>query len=89
MVQKFFSTFWWNTILAVIAAVLSIMQEVWLGTAFEFLNFFVLGSAVAFGFSWSASVIGYLTYRIRLIWKNIWIGTAVGVVAALLTVLLI
>lgn len=89
MVKKFFDTYWFNSVLAVIAAVLIILQEVWLGTPFVFLNFFLLGAAAAIGFSWAASVIVYLIWRASFKWNNVGIGAAVGIVAALLTTLLL
>ena len=89
MVEKFFYIFWFNAVLAVIAAVLIILQEVWIGTPFMFLNFFLLGAAAAVGFSWIASVVVYLIWQASFKWKNVGIGAAVGIVAALLTVLLI
>ena len=89
MLKRFIESVWFNILLAVLAAVLIIMQEVWIGTEFMFAAFLALGVAAAFGFSWGASVISYLAYHAPINWKRIWIGFGVGSLAALLTVLLV
>jgi hypothetical protein len=85
MIQKFFDSYWFNSILAVLAAVLIIMQEVWIGSPFAFINSLVLGSAAAIGFSLSASVISFLAWGFKFNKKNILIGAIAGIVAALVT----
>ena len=89
MFKKFIDSYWFNIVLALLAAVLIIMQEVWIGTELVFLPLFALGVAASFGFSWSAEVIGFIFWHFNIKWKNIWVGTAVGAVAALVTALLV
>ncbi len=89
MFKRFIEGKWFNIVLAVLAAVLIIMQEVWIGTELVFLPLLALGVAASFGFSWSASVLSFLFYHTPFKWKNIWLGFGVGAVAALVTALLV
>ncbi len=86
--KKFFESVYFNVVLALLAAILIIMQEVWIGTDMEWLNSFLYGSAAAFGFSWAAQVIKYLVFETKFAWKHVWIGTGAGVIAALIVALI-
>jgi hypothetical protein len=88
--KKFFVSPWFNALLAVLAAVLIILQEVWIGTALVFLPLFTLGACAGLGFSWIAEVIKYIVnnengYK----WKRMIPGAILGVIAALVTALLV
>lgn len=88
--KKFFVSLWFNALLAVLAAVLIIMQEVWIGTALVFLPLFALGSAAGLGFSWIAEVIKYIVNNENgYQWKRMIPGAILGVIAALVTALLV
>lgn len=89
MFKRFIQSKWFNIVLALLAAVLVIMQEVWIGTELVFLPLFALGVAAAFGFSCIASVVNFIAYQSPFNWKNILLGFGVGSVAALVTVLLV
>ena len=86
--KKFFESVYFNVILAVLAAVLIIMQEVWIGTPIVFLNSFVLGTCAAVGFSWAGEVIKLIAGG-SFVWKRTIPGIIVGVIAALVTTLLV
>lgn len=86
--KKFFVSYWFNVLLAVLAAVLIIMQEVWIGTSLVFLPLFALGSAAGIGFSWGAEVIKFLAGG-GYDWKRMIPGAILGVVAALITAILV
>lgn len=88
--KKFFVSPWFNVLLAVLAAVLIIMQEVWLGTSLAFLNLFVYGSCAGIGFSWGAEVIKFIVNQVNgYSWKRIIPGIILGIIAALITALLV
>lgn len=88
--KKFFASPWFNVLLAVLAAVLIIMQEVWIGTALVFLPLFALGACAGIGFSWGAEVIKFVVDRRNgYEWKRIIPGAILGVIAALVTALLV
>ena len=89
MFKRFIQSKWFNIVLALLAAVLVIMQEVWIGTELVFLPLLALGVAVAFGFAWGASVISFVAYHTPFNWKNIWLAFGVGAVGALITALLV
>ena len=86
--MKFFKSFYFNAVLAVLAAVLIIMQEVWLGTPPAFINGFAMGGIAGIGFSIIAGVVQFFM-NAGFNKKFILIGSAVGIVAALVTMLLI
>lgn len=86
MKQKWY----FNVILAVIAAVMAIMQEVWLGTPLNFTGSFVFGSIIGFCFSAGAEWLKILPKFINYWewhWRDVAIGSVFGVVAALITAL--
>lgn len=91
MVKKFFESYWFNVVLAVLAGLLAVMQEVWIGTAFSFLGFFGLGTAVAFCFSWGAEVIGKIFFKegFEFKWSDVLVGGIAGTITVLLLVLLL
>lgn len=91
MKQKWY----FNAILAVIAAVMAIMQEVWIGTPLYFWNAFAAGAA--YGVSLSVCVelargvfceIDYQNEWKQML-KNACIGGVFGIIAALITTLLV
>lgn len=88
MKQKWY----FNAILSVIAAVMAIMQEVWLGTPLNFIGAFVFGSVIGFCLSACAEWVKILPKFIDY-WKWQWppviIGSVFGIIAALVTALLV
>ena len=89
--MKFFNSAFFNVILAVLAAVLVIMQEVWIGNPMSFLNNFALGSLVGIGFSWCADVLKnvFFNNKGKFNYLHIGIGCIFAIVAALITSLLL
>ena len=88
--MKVLQSVYLNVILAVVAAVLIIMQEFWLGTPLLFLNCVARGGSTGIGFSWIAEALKLIfftdgTYRFNT--KRFLIGCGCGIVAALITVL--
>ena len=88
MKQKWY----FNAILAVIAAVMAIMQEVWLETPLSFIGSFVFGSVIGFCFSaggeWLKILPKFINYD-EWHWKAVIIGSVFVIVAALITALLV
>ena len=88
--KKFFVSPWFNALLAVLAAVLIILQEVWIGTALVFLPLFALGACASIGFAWGAEVIKFLAdNRNGYEWKRMIPGAILGILAALITALIV
>lgn len=81
-----------NAILAVIAAIMAIMQEVWLGTPLYFWNAFAVGSCIAICLSacgeWVKILPKFIPYW-DWHWKDVIIGSVFGIIAALVTALLV
>ena len=86
--MKFVKSFYFNAVLAVIAAVLIIMQEVWLGTPPAFINGLTIGGAASIGFSIIAEVVKFFCGE-KFNKTHALIGAVVGIVAALVVMLLI
>lgn len=87
--KKFFASIYFDVILAVLAAVLIIMQEVWIGSTVAFFNGFAMGGIAGLGFVLVAEVIKMFVFGGGFNWKNVCIATACGLVAALVTALLV
>lgn len=88
--KKFFVSPWFNALLAVLAAVLIILQEVWIGTALVFLPLFALGTCASIGFAWGAEVIKFVVDRRNgYEWKRMIPGAILGILAALVTALIV
>lgn len=94
VMKKFFSKSWiLNAIVAVIAAVLGIMQEVWLGTPLYFLNAFAVGATYGISLSLcvelARGVFCEVDYKEE--WKgmlkNVCYGGIFGIIIALATAL--
>ena len=79
-----------NAVLAVIAAVIAIMQEVWLGTPLFFWNAFAVGSSWGIALSacgeWAKIMPKWIAYD-EWQWNHVFIGSAFGIWAALVTAL--
>ena len=91
MVKKFFESYWFNVVLAVLAGILALLQEVWIGTTMTFLASLGYGAAVAFCFSWGAEVIGKIFFKegFEFKWSDVLVGGIVGTVAVLILALLL
>lgn len=92
-IMKFLQSVYFNVLLAVVAAVLGIMQEVWIGTSMTFLSSFALGGAIGIGFSLIAETAKIIFFnggvQRKFNTKEVLIGCGFGVAAALITVLLV
>ena len=86
--KKFFESPYFNALFAVLAAVLIILQEVCLGTPLLFINLFAISACAGFGFSWIVEGIKFL-FHDKFIVKEAVLGSIAGIVAALITTLLI
>lgn len=79
-----------NAILAVIAAVMAIMQEIWISTPLTVLEAFVFGSVIGACLSacgeWAKILPKWINYD-EYSWMNVGIGTGFGILAALITAL--
>lgn len=87
--KKFFNSVWFNIILAMLAASLIILQEVWIGAPIEILNVTVLGMCAALGFTLVAEVVKMLFFGGMFTLKNAMIGAFFGIAAAVATAALI
>ena len=79
-----------NAVLAVIAAVAGVMQEVWLGTPLYFWNVFGMSASYAIAFACAAEWVKILPKFIdywKWQWSDVIIGCVIGVLAALATTL--
>ena len=79
-----------NVVLAVIAAVLGVFQEVWLGTPLYFWNVLGLSVSYAVAFACASEIIKILPKFINYWhwqWKDVIIGCVFGIIAALVTTL--
>lgn len=77
-----------NVVLAVVAAVLCIMQEYWSGIMPPFLNILVYGACVAAGFALVAEMLKtFVGYAFSI--RKVAIGIAAGIVATLITALVV
>lgn len=87
--KKFFNSVWFNIILAMLAASLIILQEVWIGAPIEILNVTVLGICAGLGFTMAAEVIKMLFFGGVFTLKNAAVGGFFGLVAAIATAAII
>ena len=87
--KKFFNSVWFNIILSVLAAVLIIMQEVWIGAPIIVLNVMILGMCAGLGFTLVAEVVKMLFFGGRFTLKNAMVGAFFGIIAAAVTAVLI
>ena len=77
-----------NVVLAVVAAVLCIMQEYWTGVMPPLLNMIVYGICVAAGFALVAEMLKtFVGYAFSI--RKVAIGIAAGIVATLITALVV
>ena len=86
--KKFFASIYFDVILAVLAAVLIIMQEVWIGSSIAVLNGFIMGGIAGIAF---ALIVGFVKKFIfgKFNTKNAIIACGCGIAAALVTALLV
>lgn len=90
MLKKLFESSYFNMALAVLAAILIIMQEFFLGTPMVFLSQFALGVCASAGFSWGAEVLKMVFGKdVKYSWKNVLIGTIAGIFVALILAILV
>lgn len=91
--MKFFHSVFFNIILAVIAAVLFVMQEVWLGTGAAMAGAMGIGALGGFGFSFLAEMIKIIFLNKDLSRKfsvkQLLIGGGFGIAAAIVTALIV
>jgi hypothetical protein len=87
--RKYFESWIFNTILAVLAAFFAIMQEVWIDNILPFINFFLMGSAAAICLSLGAEIIKKVF--VDHVWSNKdWItGAIYGIIVALVLALVV
>ena len=76
-----------NAIFAVAAAVFAILQEKWLGNPIVFLNAFGLAASCGVGFSVCVEIVKSLIKYHEWSWRNVGIGAAAGIVAAVIAAL--
>ena len=91
--MKFLQSIYFNVILAVVAAVMAVMQEVWIGTPMVFINSFALAGLAGIGFSVAAEIMKIVFFHggvpRKFNTKQVLVGCGFGVVAALITALLV
>ena len=79
-----------NAIFAVIAAVMAVMQEIWIDTPMNVLGGFGFGSVIGACFSacgeWAKILPKWINYD-EYSWMNVGIGAGFGIIAALITAL--
>lgn len=87
--KKFFQSVYFNIVLAVLAAVLIIVQEFCLATALPFINLFALGALAGVCFSFGAEILKQIFVKEdgKFNYKDFGIGCAFGVVAAFIVAL--
>ena len=77
-----------NAVLAVIAAVLGVMQEIWLGTPLYFWNAFGMSACYGILFAaaaeWAKILPKFIDYW-KWSWTDVAIGGVFGILAALIT----
>lgn len=81
-----------NAVLAVIAAIIAIMQEVWLGTPLFIPSAFAVGASFGIALSacaeWAKIMPEWIDYN-EWSWKNFAIGSVFGVITALTTAIIV
>lgn len=77
-----------NAVIAVIAAVVAVLQEIWLDTPMYFLNAFGLSASVGICFAaaaeWAKILPKFINYW-KWSWTDVAIGCVFGILAALVT----
>ena len=90
MFKNFFKSVYFNEVLAVIAAILAILQEVMLGTVLPFINIFLLGASVGICFSWAAEALKMVFIEgSPYSWSKVGYGAIAGILAALIVAILV
>lgn len=86
--MKFFKSVYFNVSLAILASVLIIMQEFWMGNLLPFINNFAIGAAAGIGFSLIAEVAKIVFVNEeggrKFNAKEAVIGSCAGIIAAFL-----
>ena len=86
--KKFFISYWFNVLIAVIAAYFAVMQEVWIGTDINVIGGIAFGTVAGFCLSICAEIIKMLpkvTYWNKM---HVIYGTIGGFISALITSIL-
>jgi len=75
---------WLNVLLAVLAAIFGVMQEVWLGTEPNFLSFFAMSASYAVCFTFGAEILRMVFVKgHQWSWKDIIFGGLCGILTAI------
>lgn len=83
--KKFFTSIYFNVILSLLASVLAIMQEVWIGSTVPFVNALFMGSFAGIGFAFIAEGIKLLFFGGKFNGKSVLVASILGIIAALVT----
>ena len=73
-----------NAIFAALAAVFSILQEIWIGTEPKFLAFLALGSACGIALSFCVEMAKSVFWEHKWSWNDVITGGAIGVFVAVI-----
>lgn len=88
MLKNFFSSYWFNVVLAVITAFFVIMQEVWTGgfivPLFAIIIYAILSSFFA---SSCVELLKLMVFADKFNWKPVLIGTGAGSIVGIITIL--
>lgn len=71
-----------NVLVAVLAAVMAVMQEVWLNTEYSFVNFLALGVSVGLALSLCTEIAKSIFWDRRWSWTDVATGALAGIVTA-------
>jgi branched-subunit amino acid transport protein len=78
-----------NVLVAVLAAVMAIMQEVWIDTEYSFPTFLALGVSVGMALSLCAEIAKSVFWDLKWSWTDVATGALAGIVAAYIMALAI
>ena len=83
--KQFFVSYWFNVLIAIIAAFFAIMQEVWIGTDINTIGAIGFGTVAGFCLSICAEIIKMLPKITFWNWKHVVFGTIGGLIASIIT----
>lgn len=86
--KKFFISYWFNVVIAAIAAYFAIMQEVWIGTDINTIGAIGFGTVAAFCLSIGAEIIKMLPKITYWNKTHVIYGTIGGFISAVITSIL-
>ena len=78
-----------NAVISALAAIMAIMQEVWIDTEYSFLAFLALGTSVGIALSLCTEMAKSVFWECKWNWRSVAIGALCGIFASIIMSLIV